>query len=250
VQSEQGISFPGKISIVIPVLDEVERINCSIEKVLSQKGGENCEVIVVDGDPDGQTINAICHRDVITVVSEKGRAKQMNAGASLARGEILLFLHADTELPPLGLERIIGTLADERYVGGAFDLGVDSDNFWIKAIVARTRIRSRLTRIPYGDQAIFVRKKYFEEIGGFRDIPFLEDAEFMRRIKNRGDEISILRDRVKTSARRWEKEGIGYTTLRNMLVVGLYRLGVSPQKLAKYYRSHSDESSGQEERRG
>jgi rSAM/selenodomain-associated transferase 2 len=250
VQSEQGISFPGKISIVIPVLDEVERINCSIEKVLSQKGGKNCEVIVVDGDPNGETINAICHRDVITAISEKGRAKQMNVGASLARGEILLFLHADTELPPLGLEQIIGTLADERYVGGAFDLGVDSDNFWIKAIVARTRIRSRLTRIPYGDQAIFVRKKYFEEIGGFRDIPFLEDAEFMRRIKKRGDEIFILRDRVKTSARRWKKEGIGYTTLRNMLVVVLYRLGVSPQKLAKYYRSHSDESSGQKERRG
>lgn len=243
MRHKRGVSSKCRISIVISVLDEPEDINLAIEKVLCQQSDEDFEIIAVDGDPNGETINAIFHMDVITAVSEKGRAKQMNAGADLAKGEILLFLHADTELPPLALEKISRTLEDDRYVGGAFDLGIDSDNFWIKVIAARARIRSRLTRIPYGDQAIFVRKRYFEEIGGFKDLPFLEDVELMRRIKKRGDKIFILRDQVKTSARRWEKEGILYTTLRNMLVVSLYRLGVSPHRLARYYRSHSDKTS-------
>jgi hypothetical protein len=96
-----------------------------------------------------------------------------------------------------------------------------------------------LNRIPYGDQAIFIRKSYFDKIGRFKEIPLMEDVELMRRIKKKGDKIFIIRDRVKTSARRWEKEGIFYTTLKNQILVSLYYLGINPHKLVKYYRRHS-----------
>ncbi len=224
-----------RFSIVIPVLRETERINDCLEQILSRQSDKACEIIVVDADPNGETINSIRHRHIITTVSEPGRAKQMNAGAALAGGDILIFLHADTELPADALEGIAEVLDDEKYVGGAFDLGIDSDNFWLRAIASRARLRSRLTRVPYGDQAIFIRKNYFDKIGRFKEIALMEDVELMRRIKKRGDKIFILRDQVKTSARRWEKEGVFYTTLRNILLVTLYRFGVSPDRLARYY---------------
>jgi len=235
----QGASKEYRFSIVIPVLNEQYRINSLIEYVHSRGYEGACEIIVVDGDPQGGTIKVIQDEDVISITSKKGRAFQMNTGAELAHGEVLIFLHADTKLPPNALEKISQVLEDAKYVGGAFDLGIDSDSLLLKYIEARTRFRSRLNRIPYGDQAIFIRRSYFEKIGRFKDIPLMEDVELMRRIKKRGDKIFILRDRVKTSARRWEKEGIFYTTLRNRLLVGLYYVGVSPDKLAKYYRRHS-----------
>ena len=228
-----------KFSIIIPVLKEQDRINSLIEHVHSQGYEGACEIIVVDGDPQGGTIKVIQDEDVISITSKKGRAFQMNIGAELAHGEVLIFLHADTKLPPNALEKISQVLEDAKYVGGAFDLGIGSDRLFLKYIAARARFRSRLNRIPYGDQAIFIRKSYFDKIGRFKDIPLMEDVELMRRIKKRGDEIFILRDRVKTSARRWEKEGIFYTTLRNQVLVSLYYLGVRPDKLAKYYRRHS-----------
>ncbi len=225
------------ISVIIPVLHETERINSIIEHLKNLDDSQACRIIVVDGDLSGQTINAITHDNVIKIVSEKGRAKQMNAGAELATGDILLFLHADTRLPTGALTKITEVLENEKYVAGAFDLAIDSDNRLIKAIAAQARFRSRLTRTPYGDQAIFIRKKYFDEIGRFKSIALMEDVELMRRIKKRGDRISILPDRVKTSARRWEKEGILYTTLRNRALMILYSLGVSPNWLARFYKS-------------
>ncbi|HEW78364.1 MAG TPA: glycosyltransferase [Phycisphaerales bacterium] len=224
-----------RFSIVIPVLHEAERINDCLEQILSLQSDKAYEIIVVDADPNGETINSIRHRHIITAVSEPGRAKQMNAGAALAGGDILIFLHADTQLPADAFERIAEALKDEKYVGGAFDLGIDSDNFWLRATASRARLRSRLTRVPYGDQAIFLRKNYFDKIGRFKEIALMEDVELMRRIKKRGDKIFILCDQVKTSARRWEKEGVFYTTLRNIVLVTLYTLGVSPDWLARYY---------------
>lgn len=235
----RGASKEYRFSIVIPVLNKQDQINTLIEHVHSQDYEGACEIIVADGDPQGRTIKVIRDENVISITSKKGRASQMNAGAELAHGEVLIFLHADTKLPPNALEKISQVLEDAKYVGGAFDLGIDSDSLLLKYIATRTRFRSRLNRIPYGDQAIFIRRSYFDEIGRFKDIPLMEDVELMRRIKKRGDKIFILRDRVKTSARRWEKEGIFYTTLRNRLLVGLYYVGVSPDKLAKYYRRHS-----------
>jgi rSAM/selenodomain-associated transferase 2 len=159
----------------------------------------------------------------------------MNAGAAAARGEILIFLHADTTLPDNALRKISLALHDRDYVGGAFDLQIDSDRLFLKYISARASLRSRWNRIPYGDQAIFIRKKYFDRIGGFKEIPLMEDVDLMWRIKKDGKNIFILPDKVTTSARRWESDGAICTTIRNLILVRLFYLGISPHKLAKYY---------------
>ena len=226
-----------EFSIIIPVLSEAGRINSIIEHIYSRGFSEGFEIIVVDGSPDGETINAISRKEVKITVSEKGRAAQMNAGAAIASGEILIFLHADTRLPGNALQKIRAVMEQKRYVAGAFDLGIDSARLAFRIISFGANLRSHLNRIPYGDQAIFVRKDHFHSIGGYRKIPLMEDVELMRRLKKRGDKICILPDRVRTSPRRWEKEGIICCTLRNWVISTLYFMGVSPHKLIRYYRS-------------
>ncbi|MHC4467735.1 MAG: TIGR04283 family arsenosugar biosynthesis glycosyltransferase [Planctomycetota bacterium] len=220
-------------SIIVPVLNESQNINSVIENLRGQQCEYEYEVIVVDGDVNGSTIKNI------SITAEMGRAYQMNAGAEIARGEVLIFLHADTRLPDKALSKIAQILSDDTYVAGAFDLGIDSENLLLKYIAAWARMRSRMNRIPYGDQAIFIRKDYFEKIGRYNEIPIMEDIDLMRRIKKDGKKIHIFKDKAGTSPRRWEKEGILYTTIRNQILLALYYLGVSPHKLVKFYRSHS-----------
>jgi len=222
-------------SVIIPVLHETNKINSLIEHLHALEGGRNSEVIIVDGSPTKDTINAINDEKIISISSEKGRAKQMNAGASIARGEILIFLHADTKLPEDAFQKIRGVLEEGRYVGGAFYLRIDSDRVIFKLISHITSFLSRLTRIPYGDQTIFIKKDYFNRIGRYGDIPVMEDAELMRKIKRERKKICIIRDNVKTSPRRWEEKGIFYTILINQMIRILYFLGVSPDKLTKFF---------------
>lgn len=225
-----------KFSIIIPVLHEADRINQMIDHIHSRNHGKNYEIIVVDGAPEKDTLSAIHIRpDVKTIASEKGRAKQMNAGASVARGDILVFLHADTLLPERALESIDSALRDGKYIGGAFDLGIDSDKTIFKIISFMASLRARLTQIPYGDQAIFIRREYFDKVNGYPDIPLMEDVALMRRLKREGYKISILPDRVITSSRRWKREGVLYTTLRNWIISMLYILGVPVEKLKRFY---------------
>lgn len=222
-------------SVIIPVLHETNKINSLIEHLHALEGGRNSEVIIVDGSPTKDTINAINDEKIISISSEKGRAKQMNAGASIARGEILIFLHADTKLPEDAFQKIRRVLEEGRYVGGAFYLRIDSDRVIFKLISHITSFLSRLTRIPYGDQTIFIKKDYFNRIGRYGDIPVMEDAELMRKIKRERKKICIIRDNVKTSPRRWEEKGIFYTILINQMIRILYFLGVSPDKLTKFF---------------
>lgn len=224
-----------KFSIIVPVFHESARINDLIDHLSRLVCIHEAEIIVVDGSPEMDTIKAIRNEHVTTISSVRGRAKQMNAGASTAKGEILIFLHADTELPQDGLIKISSSMAQPRYVGGAFELDIDSQRLMLKLIARFASLRCRLTRIPYGDQAIFVRKDYFETLGAYQDIPLMEDVELMRRVKKRGDTIHIIRDRVLTSARRWEEEGLIYVFLRNQALFTLYLLGVSPERLACFY---------------
>ena len=234
----KGSAHPS-YSIIIPVLHEPDNINTLIQCIYRLDSHAQCEVIVVDGTPQRDTINVIDTDQVISLVAEKGRARQMNAGAAVARGEVLIFLHADTRLPENALRAVSTALESDEYVGGAFDLGIGSDRFIFKVIARVASYRSRLTRIPYGDQAFFLRKDYFEKIDGFRELPIMEDVEFMCRIKKRGDKICILTDKVSTAPRRWEKEGILYCTLRNWIIILLYFLGVSPRTLQHYYGTHT-----------
>jgi rSAM/selenodomain-associated transferase 2 len=226
-----------KFSIIVPVLHEGERINELIEHLKRLDSEKNVEMIIVDGALERDTLRAIHSNDAIKISSEKGRAKQMNAGASVAHGEILIFLHADTELPAHALRKINSFMERKKYVGGAFDLGIKSDKFIFKVIGNLASIRSRLNRIPFGDQSIFIRREYFNQIRGYKEIPSMEDMELMRRIKRSGDKIGIFYDRVMTSPRRWEKEGVVCCTLRDWTLQVLYFLGISPDKLAKFYKS-------------
>jgi len=223
------------ISVILPVWKEASIINHTIGNILSSECRGDVEIIVVDGSAEGETIHAVQDREVRKVVSEKGRSRQMNTGASLACGEILFFLHADTLLPKNALRAISSLMQGRELVGGAFDLGIDSPRSVFRLIETAASLRSRITRIPYGDQGIFIRKDYFHAIGGFKEIPLMEDVDLMRRIKKAGDKICILPLKVKTSPRRWEKEGIVRCTLRNWALITLYCLGFSPEKLAKHY---------------
>jgi len=160
----------------------------------------------------------------------------MNLGASLAEGDILIFLHADTFLPPDALELIETAMEDRSCTAGAFDLAIDSDRPAFRLIEKVASFRSRITRIPYGDQTIFIRNRDFRDLGGFNNIPVMEDVEFMQRIKKRKGKICIIGRAVLTSPRRWEKEGIVYTTLRNWLLLCLYLCGVKPERIVRFYQ--------------
>ena len=234
-----------KFSIIVPVFHEGDRINDLMEHLYQLDTEKTREIIVVDGAQEMDTLRAIDSNHVIKVSSEKGRAKQMNAGASMANGEILIFLHADTELPILSFKKIRAVMEQEGYVAGAFDLGIKSKKLIFKIIAFLASLRSRLNRIPYGDQAIFIRKEYFNKIGGYQEIPLMEDVELMKRIKKSGHKIRIFHDRVRTSPRRWEKEGVIFCIFRNLTLQTLYALGTSPHKLARFYKS--DDTRGRTE---
>jgi rSAM/selenodomain-associated transferase 2 len=225
-----------KFSFIIPVWNEEAIISRTIEHVRDLSASGSAEIIVVDGDPAGRTIKAARHTGVKTALSEKGRGCQMNLGASLAEGEILIFLHADTLIPPDSLELIEAAMEDSSCIAGAFDLVIDSERPAFRLIEKAASFRSRMTRIPYGDQTIFIRKGDFRELGGFKNIPIMEDVEFMQRIKKQKRKICIIGRAVLTSPRRWEKEGIVYTTLRNWLLIALYFCGVKPENLIRFYR--------------
>ena len=224
------------VSLIIPVLNEAENISAIIQHVRELDADGTAEIIVVDGDPEGGTINAIRDEGVRTVVTEKGRARQMNCGAALATGDILLFLHADTLLPSNTFALIQATMNDKSLVGGAFDLGFNTRRRIFKITETYVFLRTRLTKIPFGDQAIFIRRDHFERLGGYRDIPIMEDVDLMKRIRKRGDRIYIIREKVRTSPRRYEQEGIVYTTIRNWMLQLQYALGVPPERLVRWYK--------------
>jgi len=226
------------ISIIMPVLNEQAGVNQTIENLYQQQFSGVLEVIVVDGGKDKGTIDRILNPKIITLSSLPGRGRQMNAGASVASGEILLFLHCDTKLPVNALERVQETLKTPSIEAGAFDLSIDGKGRGFRMIEKFASVRSRITRIPYGDQAIFIRKNYFFDLGQYRNIPIMEDVDLMRRIKRARGKIQILNYPASTSARRWEKEGKIYCTLRNWILISLFLLGLKPDKLAAFYKNN------------
>jgi len=225
------------ISVIIPVLDERQSIRRCIGEVLSEAA--TSEIIVCDGgSTDGMPdiVEEFGDRGVILVRTRKGRGTQMNAGASTASRDILLFLHADTRLERGWHDAVIQALDDPAVAGGAFSLRIDNPKKQYRLIESWVKCRCRLFTLPYGDQAIFMKRNVFERIGRYKDIPLMEDVDIAERMKSAG-RIVILGKRAVTDARRWEKEGWLYTSLRNQLIRWLYRIGVDPHKLAGiYYR--------------
>jgi rSAM/selenodomain-associated transferase 2 len=223
------------ISVVIPALNEEENISRCIAAL--RTGGPECEIIVADGGSRDRTREvAESYAGVTCIQTEKGRGNQMNAGASHAQGDVLLFLHADTILAT-GWDRAIeADLRNNRVVGGAFTFAIDSPLRQYRIIEAWVSMRCRVFSLPYGDQAIFVRSGVFKKLTGYKNIPLMEDVDFIGRMKKLG-RITILKHRALTSGRRWAANGLIRTAAVNQAVMLLYRLGVSAQRLAKlYYR--------------
>jgi len=224
-----------RFSIIIPVLHESEIINTLLERLKHIATDEPFEIIVVDGSPTQDTLRVISETNVKKYSCQQGRGRQMNEGASRATGGILVFLHADTFLPPDAFSLITTALKDSQYVGGAFTIKAQSQTLFPRMAYAFSTLRSQITRTPYGDQVIFLRKSYFNAIGRYKDIPLMEDVELMRRIKKKKGEIIILPQSVITSDRRWNQEGLFYTALRDTIIIFLYWCGISAEKLAKFY---------------
>ncbi|MCF8074994.1 MAG: TIGR04283 family arsenosugar biosynthesis glycosyltransferase [Desulfotignum sp.] len=225
------------ISVIVPVFQEANTIHAFLKIVQAVFPARVHEIIVVDGSPAGDTLAAVALPQVKTIHSRKGRARQMNHGAAMAKGDILLFLHADTLLPGDAPQLITDLLSgNPDLMGGAFSLGIDDDRIPLKIIEWFANLRSRLTRVPYGDQSIFIRKDCFDRAGGFMEIPIMEDLELMTRIRKQGRRIQILKQKSVTSSRRWNKEGIAACTLRNWLIRLLYHFGVPADRLASWYK--------------
>lgn len=197
------------------------------------------EIIIVDGGSIDRTIpivEAFCAKvpTAKIVTAPAGRARQMNEGAKASRKDVLLFLHADTLLPTNVQVAIASALANPAVVGGRFDVCFDSPSAWGQIISTLMNWRSRLSGIATGDQAIFVRRRIFEQLGGFAEIPLMEDIEFCRRLKRVGS-IAALSEKVVTSFRRWEQHGPLKTILLMWTLRFLYWFGVSPHRLKDFY---------------
>ena len=225
-----------RTSVIIPVLNEASTINLTLAQFSSISHGSAFEIIVVDGDRSGSTINVIAHPDVKTAIAPKGRAVQMNHGVTMALGKNLLFLHSDTFLPDNALDKIDTLLSSSSVACGAFELGIRSCRPVYRFIERMVGFRTRITGIPYGDQAIFLTMDLFKQVRGYPEIPIMEDIALMRRLKKQKAGFCIIPEKVKTSPRRWETEGLVYCTVRNWLIVTSYLLGASPKILSKYYR--------------
>jgi len=224
------------ISIIIPVYKETHTISRTLSHLLHLNPEGSTEIIVVDGSCDRDTLCCITDPRILKVASKKGRATQMNTGARHATGEVLLFLHADTLIPDEAFRLITDACQSADVVAGAFALGIDSEKKIYRIVEKAVALRTKLTAIPYGDQAIFVKRYFFHRIGGYREIPLMEDVELMSRIKAAGGKIALIPKMVRTSSRRWESEGFVCCTLRNWALISLYALGVPPETLVKLYR--------------
>ena len=223
-----------RTSVIVPVLDE--------ERVLGARLGELTalgvhEVLVVDGGSrDGTRAIALRHPDARLVDAPRGRATQMNAGAALATGDVLWFVHADVELPRDARAHVERALADAAVVGGAFRTWTVADRpTWLGPLLHLADLRSRTTTLPYGDQALVVRAAVFRALGGFPELPLMEDLAFSERLRRAGP-VRVVPASVRVSGRRFIERPVFYTTIVNVFPT-LYRLGVPPALLARFYHA-------------
>ena len=218
------------ISIIIPTLNEDANIAALIAQTRSIG---DCEIIVVDGGSTDDTQARATGADRV-LISSPGRAKQQNLGAESCGGDVLLFLHADCRLPSTALNSIRAALADERVIGGCFQQRIDSPGLRYRWIERGNAWRVRIFKLAYGDQAIFVRRTVFEQLGRFPELQLMEDVFLMKRLRHVGRFVQ-LPDRLTVSARRWRQHGVIRQTLRNWMLLTLALCGASPDRLARFY---------------
>ena len=222
-----------RLSIIVPVLNEAEGIAATLDALASLRAAGH-QLIVVDGGSHDETVVLSRERADQVLDGPRGRARQMNAGAASAKGRVLLFLHADTRLPAAADEYIAKALA-RGAVWGRFDVHIEGRSRWLPLVASMMNLRSRLSGIATGDQAMFVRRDVFRQLGGFADQPLMEDIELSRRLRALR-RPACLRARVVTSGRRWDSRGAWPTIVLMWRLRWRYWRGVAPDELAKAYR--------------
>ena len=222
------------ISIIVPVLNESAQLPDLLVHLLEYKK-VGCDIILVDGGSTDQSVEQAEALGFSVLRSEKGRAIQMNTGAKSARGDILLFLHADTRLPENAVQVIERAFEDKNAQWGRFNIRITGQAFMLKVVAWFMNHRSRLSSIVTGDQAIFVRRDMFEKMGGFPVQALMEDIEFSIRLKGMRKPIA-LQEKVRTSGRRWEQKGIWRTIFLMWSLRFAYWRGASAEELASKYR--------------
>lgn len=224
------------LSIIIPCLDEAEGIAPALDalKPLRNRGAE---AIVVDGGSNDDTVALATPRADLVLSAPRGRAMQMNAGAARARGDVLLFLHADSELPEKADTLILAGLADSGRGWGRFDVAIVGLHPLLRVIALSMNVRSRWSGIATGDQGLFMKRSLFEHVGGYPRIPLMEDVALSTALKRHGPPL-CLRSRLTTSGRRWEKHGVAKTVVLMWRLRLAYRFGADPEKLALRYVPH------------
>ncbi len=245
---------PPSVSIVIPVLHDAPALGRLLDALAAQGlagsggGDAGCEVIVANGDGADPDIASLRRRSagVRWITSNPGRGGQMNAGAQLARGDWLLFLHADTCPEPGWRSELDERIAvDPGAVGGALRFTLGSPARRARLLERGVAWRVRWMGLPYGDQGIFVRRDIFEQVGGYRPLPLMEDVDLVRRVGRRGRMV-YLRAPIRVSPRRWERDGWVRRTAGNLLILVFYALGMAPERLARIYYGASGPRAGRD----
>ena len=220
------------ISVIIPILNEAKILERSLTQLTQQL--QSHQLIIVDGgSTDGSQFIAKKFGKVIS--SPQGRARQMNAGADAATGDILLFLHADVWLESGAINSLEAAIAT-GYVGGAFKQRIEGGHILYRLIERGANFRAKRLQLFYGDGGIFIRRHHFYQIGGFPNVPILEEMEFSRKLRHLGN-TTLVEPGIHISSRRWKKNGIVRTTGLNWFITALYSLGVSPFRIARLYRN-------------
>jgi rSAM/selenodomain-associated transferase 2 len=222
---------PACVSVIVPVLNEAHTVAAALA---TARAPEVLEIIVVDGGSSDRTRRVAAPLADVVVRGPRGRAAQMNAGAARARGDVLLFLHADTLLPLGFAAHVLGACWQPGVVGGRFDVELQPTSPVLRLVAALMNLRSRLSRIATGDQAIFIRRDVFARLGGYAQLSLMEDIDLSRRMKRAGA-VACLRARVVTSSRRWRRDGVWRTIVRMWMLRLLYFAGVRPETLARFY---------------
>jgi rSAM/selenodomain-associated transferase 2 len=220
------------ISVLVPTLNEQEHLPATLARIELTPGDE---LIVIDGGSSDATVTIARQFTRQVLSSPRGRAQQMNYGAQQAHGDIFLFLHADTLLPAGGLEAVRRAMQPPQIVGGAFRLAFMPSTPALRLIAWGTNLRTRLGKLPYGDQGLFVRRRLFEALGGYANVPFMEDVKLVQALRKHG-RLTTIAAPVHTSGRRWLRDGVVYTTVRNNVLMALYFCGVPPETLQYWYR--------------
>jgi rSAM/selenodomain-associated transferase 2/rSAM/selenodomain-associated transferase 1 len=220
------------LSIIIPTLNEEQNISHVLDHL---KGLVHGEVIIADGGSRDRTLSIAEERRAKVISTGPGRGGQLNAGAAQAKGDILLFLHADSMLPEGFTAFVREAMSNPDIVGGAFSVRFQPSLPLLKLTQRTIKWRTKIFKLPFGDQALFVRASIFRQLGGFANIPLMEDVEFVKRLRKCG-KLAFIPEHVTTSSRRFIPQGVLRTTLKNKIIFFCYYLGISPERLGRMYR--------------